>query len=248
MDQNLKWNLKDKECIYFLHIPKTAGTTFYSAIQKHFSPKNTLILNDEGDEINEYFQSTPMDEREHLKFCRQHVDYSYYQYFSRKLVYITMLRNPIARVQSFYKHVLRVKDHKYHARVVEQNIDMFDFATKIATNDVSNKQVKMLVGGKAKEQRRLSALDLLEIAKMRLHEFAFFGLTERFDVSMQLLAYTFGWETLAYISKNQAPQPNLISDLTQREMDVLREKNVLDLELYDYATKLFEQRVLTFLN
>src|SRR5690606_28731935 len=81
---------------------------------------------------------------------------------------------------------------------------------------VTNPQLFMVLGNvmghiflnRAQEKETvLSNEAQLALGKQRLEQFTFVGLTERYEESVDLLNYTFGWEPLAEIPfLNHAPQ------------------------------------------
>jgi hypothetical protein len=84
---------------------------------------------------------------------------------------------------------------------------------------------------------------LLTEAKKRLSNMAFFGLTERFQDSMFLMAFTFGLPALVdYQTLNVAPSRPHQRDLPPETIQQIRAENQLDLQLYAYARQLFQER------
>ena len=176
-----KQKIKERDCIYFLHIPKTAGTTFYSLLQKRFRKNEILILPDR--KINRFFESTYPDEFSNIRFARQHSDYRFFRFIPRKVLFLTILRNPITRMVSLYNHILRVETHAYHDHFINSNISLLEFVESEEFKDNNNEMVKDLVG-RGLHLHQLPDSDLLSIAKYRLFEFAFFGIQERFEESL----------------------------------------------------------------
>lgn len=236
---DFRWKLKSGDILFFLHIPKTAGTTIYSMIQSRYQKSQVLILPDQR--LKEYLNKTSPEDFQQYRFCRQHFSYDYYLYFPRKLLYMTMLRNPVDRVISFYRHIKRVKTHELHDEITRKNISLGDFIQGYAKNATNNLQVKMLLGSKY-FQGQPSTDDLLNIAKLRLKEFAFFGLQEFFDESIKLLGYTFHWGNMEYKSLNIAPKNKTEQTVSDDIYELILKRNALDYALYRYAESLFKQR------
>ena len=178
----LTYCLKKADTIFFLHIPKSAGTTFYSILAKHFPPDKIWPIDDEG-LISHIIEKGPESVRPY-RLLRAHYDYSIYEYLSRKPVYVTMLRDPVERVISYYYHVKRVPTHKLHKKIVENHVSLREFLDPpMAPSETKNYQVRALAGVVRGSARSLSDRGLLEIARVRLNEFAYFGLVEFFDES-----------------------------------------------------------------
>lgn len=83
----------------------------------------------------------------------------------------------------------------------------------------------------------------LETAKNRLMEFVFFGLAERFEDSLFLLYYTFGWFPAEAAPKlNISSNKKKIDDLPEETQKKLIQATYLDKQLYDFGEKIFEKR------
>jgi|GEM_PF-2208320 len=94
--------------------------------------------------------------------------------------------------------------------------------------------------GVQKSLRNLTRINLIA-AQLRLRKIAFFGIAERFQESLNLLCFTFGWRPIIDdIKLNQSlRQPGPLSLQAQ---SALKEMNLLDIELYNYASRIFEKR------
>lgn len=83
----------------------------------------------------------------------------------------------------------------------------------------------------------------LEVAKKRLEQAGFFGLTERFQDSLFLLCFIFGWPPiLDALRLNHRPDSEADNAIDSHTLKQIQNKVALDLELYQFAQKLFEQR------
>ncbi|MEW5939348.1 MAG: hypothetical protein AB1750_06790, partial [Chloroflexota bacterium] len=70
-----------------------------------------------------------------------------------------------------------------------------------------------------------------------------FGLTERFQDSLHILSYVFGWRPLPNALRlNEAPEKLSADSLPASSLDRLAGYNRLDLRLYNFACALFDER------
>jgi len=84
---------------------------------------------------------------------------------------------------------------------------------------------------------------LLEIAKENLtHSFRVVGLTERFQESLALMMASFGWRVSFYENRRVT---KIRPAVEPRMVDMIRGHNRLDIELYEFAKKLFEEDLRT---
>jgi len=259
---SLEHLLKADDQLFFMHIPKTAGSTLLPIVERQF----------DEDKIARWLypfrmMDTPLEFfQQHLCF-HGHVEYSLMRSFLPKTpVTMTMLRDPIERYLSHYGNYQRATIDK----IPDTTIDVFNQFHQISMEDfvydpppkliplslyLQNLQVKFLASEIDKEQPLETQLELiktlqyilptpsLEQAKQRLDNLAFVGLTERFQDSLFLMAYTFGWLPITeYRSLNtQEPRPQqdkLPPDLLEK----INNLNDLSQQLYAYGRDMFETR------
>ena len=94
--------INDRKSLYFLHIPKTAGTTLISIIDDHFNLDSILheqVWNEILPKIPETFSQ--------FRLIRGHFGYGLHRVLTKKPLFLTMLREPVDRVLSFYEHIRR---------------------------------------------------------------------------------------------------------------------------------------------
>ncbi len=238
VNHDFRWSLKQGDSIFLLHIPKTAGATTYRYIMNRFPPEEVFIATDR--DLSVWFENTNLDQFSGYRFFRQHADYDFYRFIPRKPVYITFLCGPVNRLYSFFKHIQRVKRHHLHQLVVEKSMGIVDFMDLIP-EQTSNQQLRLLVGNRI-FHHMMGCADVLEIAKMRLCEFAFFGIQECFEVSMRLLHYIFHWEMSEYKSDNVAPEEECELDLREDEIEIIRARNQMDIARYQYSIEMFKKQ------
>ncbi|WP_404604982.1 sulfotransferase family 2 domain-containing protein [Caballeronia udeis] len=242
--------------VYYLHIPKTGGSSLISYLDSQFDPDEVCP----SQLLPDLFQ-LPANVLRQYRFFRGHLWYGLSSYLKRDLTYLTMLRDPVQRTISWYSHVKRDVNAYRHQRVIDENWTLQDFVLDRETNwDMVNAQTLFLAvdldysklahdpvgyGRTVVKQyaQRSNDRSLLEIAKRRIEEFAFFGITERMQDSMCLLSYV-----MDFCPDPSTPRLNISSDrpsdqdVSPETIDAIREITRLDQELYDWACQIFEER------
>src|SRR5689334_11133072 len=190
-----------EDMLYFLHIPKTAGTTLTTILDNNFDldsiyPEQVwqkLLLN-KPHSFSKY------------KLIRGHFGYSLLGILPHKPVCITMIREPIERTISFYHHMRTdpltnnwVKDFisketglesiisnpekrrvfaNEQTRHLGAELDVFSLTESLGRSELEN-----FFYESSQAFTDISDNKLLDRAKRHLSEFKFFGLTEKFEES-----------------------------------------------------------------
>jgi hypothetical protein len=226
-------------CIIFLHLPKTGGVTLRRALRWKYAPEllNFETLTKPAEALGE----VPLSERRSARVLTGHLHYGVHDYIPQRCEYITLLREPIARVVSYYYYILKHPKHWRHAELVRSGMGLDEFVRTSPERGVENDQTRMLSGAGAGELDA-GSLDrkALEQAKRNLERFLVVGLTERFDESFILIRRALGWKFPLYETANVATGPKPASATA---LESIRERNQLDLELYEHARGLFSAAI-----
>lgn len=240
--------MSEHEVLIFLHLPKTAGTTFHQVLEREFPDRRHFCAFGNGFKQLNGLRHLSQDQINAIDIVRGHVNYGIHRYFTRPCRYITFLRDPVARIVSHYAYIQSNRHHPLHNHFICRPFSLRDFLHKSADND--NGQVRALCG----LSNTLSLFDgpripigcltagHLHQALENLQSFASFGIQERFDESLLLLKHRLGLDFPLYISENVGNRANAVQ-LSQEDEDYLRETNQLDLALYDHACKLFDAAI-----
>ena len=227
----------DREALIFLHLPKTAGTTLNRIIDWQYNPLSIFTIDPYRIRATaERFKTFPEQRRRRLRVVRGHLLYGIHEFLPQGATYITMLREPVARLLSSYYFILRRPLHPLHRKMKTGRLGVEDLIR--LTPQRQNLQCRFIAGigtaGVCDER-------VLDLAKENLaHSFRVVGLCERFQESLLLMMTSFGWKVPFYenrkVSKiRPTAEPGVI--------DMIRDHNRLDVELYEFAKKLFEENL-----
>jgi len=242
--------LQDDDVLFFVHIPKTGGMSLISVLERQFRPDEIFpphsFIGPEG------FEAYGPLRRSRFKLVRAHLHAGSYSYVARYLapnpLCLTLLRDPVERLVSAYKHILRFPDNPLHAELVGRKVSLLDYVTDPAyAQYTTNFQTWMVVGALNchldPKAIRLAADTRRQLARQRLEQFAFVGLTHRYAESLELLYYTFGWPPSDEIPRgNTAPEPTTAASIDSGVRAAIVERSPLDVELLEAAERLFEAR------
>lgn len=236
---------KAEQTVIYLHIPKTGGTTLKRIADRHYPRESVYTIERDGT-IDE-FKKLSNSRKSKIRLLRGHQGYGLHKYLPGPSTYFAILRDPIERVVSYYYYIRRSPQHYCYDLITSNGMSLKDFLESEADAIADNGQTRLLSGmmesgwevefGECTEEVR-------EAAKENLRKnFAVVGLTEEFDKTLFLLKRTFGWQRLFYARQNVSPKRPKRGNLSQVTLDAVTKVNLFDLELYQYATRIFQEQV-----
>jgi len=246
-----------KKLILFAHIPKTAGMTFWTIIKQNYQTPNCYyydIRRDLDKTARTINQSTE------IEIAMGHFGFGFHHLLNQPHTYLTMLREPIQRTISdyYYYQQSEMAINKYNPpltweefcpRMANNIMTRFYAGIEFACIKKFNSFAKLRVAkiqnsSKLKDYYNHSPAELLTLAKNNLKEnFDYIGIVERFDESLLLLKQKFNWKHLNYVQRNIGHKKIEKMNLDQEKINYITKYNQLDIELYKYARKLFNEQI-----
>jgi hypothetical protein len=216
--------MAEPETVFFVHVPKTGGTSFRSALEMAFpaerlawdygmnSPGTTawvMTYLREGKDKKWLVQE--LAERDVAVFGGHVGQEQYGDVFSPERT-IAFVRDPVERVLSEWHH---------HRRVSGMEMSLEEF---VELPNVRNFQSQLL-GGPPPSR------------------YALLGLSRRFADSLELVRRRLGWD-LANVVRNPNPDKSVADryEISERDAALIRELNDVDAVLFEVAEKLFEHQ------
>jgi len=208
-----------KPILAFVHINKTAGTTFQFILKNSFGLGHCAFGNVKNVEVAR---------QSHLKIVKKffpdlkciagHRVVEPTANLGENIQPFTIIREPIARCASHYAGAFR------------EGRTSLSFKKWIEDPRMQNRQVQMIAGEP----------DLNKAIKLLKEKYFFVGLFEKFNESVQIFQALSPYKvTPAYQSKNVREKNSLKDELLSNEenMKLLRKYNALDIKLYKTVEK-----------
>jgi hypothetical protein len=240
----------DDRTAIFLHVGKTAGWTLRQILYRNVPRRQVMRVRPPmqrprgflNDEPLRTFAALPEEERARPRLLVSHMIFGIHESVPGESTYFTMLREPVARALSQYRHVLRRPEHRLHAAAAAGELSLERYVTSGVALEMDNGQTRALAGDIETPFGECTP-EMLERAKRNLDErFAVAGVTERFDEMLVALGREFGWRRLYYVRANAAPEGQRVP-VTEADRQMIRDRNALDCELYRYVIERFDDMV-----
>ncbi|CAG5079716.1 sulfotransferase family 2 domain-containing protein [Parvicella tangerina] len=231
-----------KKKTFFLHIPKTAGSTLRAVFKRNYGDAFELIPgNDPVDGLTKAKESNSWKRKELIWL---HGDWE----SCNGADVLTMLREPIARMESFYYYVKSQPDHYLHKFCAEN--DAIRFFEEAETLETHNGQCRILAGYggyhgmNAGRNDEVRGQELLNVARKNLFEQTIaFGLQSRFVDSLMVFEKKLNWQRgIKFNTVNKRASSYKTSSLNKKELDCVKRLNALDIELYEEAEEQFQEQ------
>jgi len=285
LDKRTKLKVNESDIIVNLHIQKTGGSTFGRHLVRHLQVDPPCVCRKK---VKRCDCRRPDKENQVWLFsrfsvgwrCGLHADWTELvncvpsfldkyerQHHERRYFFVTMLRDPVQRYLSEFRHVQRGATWKKsslrcngRAATEEEvpfcfdgddwaNVTLPEFLS-CPSNLANNRQTRMLANltkvdcydTSHKTQESRNAI-MLQSAKDNLKDFAFFGLTEFQKESQELFEWTFDGIRFSQSFTQKTSSHASETQVSPDQMAHIVALNGLDVDLYNYARSLFSQRV-----
>lgn len=234
--------------LIFLHVPKTAGSTLNGVLDRRFRARETFIYHPRSPTRSlEALARLSDGDKRSIKLLRGHLFFGIHESLPQPATYITILRDPIDRVVSFYHYVLRTPAHYLNERIRSEPDGIRALLKGGDAGELNNMQTRFISGvDKPAEDWTDPATSrpILSMAKDNLQRsFSLAGLSERFDETLALLQTDLEWKRVFYSRRNVTRDRPPVGGLEPSDLEFIGERNRLDIELYDFARLRFEQRI-----
>ncbi|XP_072251651.1 heparan-sulfate 6-O-sulfotransferase 2 isoform X1 [Leuresthes tenuis] len=284
LNRVVDFNIKGDDVIVFLHIQKTGGTTFGRHLVRNIQLERPCECH-AGQKKCTCFRPGKKETWLFSRFstgwsCGLHADWTELTSCvpsrmdsreapknqpSRNYYYITILRDPVSRYLSEWRHVQRGATWKASLHVCDGRSPTLSELPSCYSGDdwsgcslqefmdcpynlANNRQSRMLADLSLVGCYNVSVMSederwavLLESAKRNLRGMVFFGLTEYQRKTQYLFEQTFNLEFIAPFTQLNGTRAASV-EVPPETQHRIRQLNRWDVELYEYARDLFLQR------
>lgn len=208
--------------LLFVHVPKTAGTSFRKAAESYYGSKVAFDYGENEPETDSLVNEHVYRKDDKWAFYRalsdQQIAFLGGHFHLRKYVAgfglknsIMFLRDPAQRLYSEFQHFVR---HNGYSK---------DFASFYRTSDRIDTQARSL-------------------SRIPMEAVGFLGITEKYDSALDLINHNYDIDLKRKTRNKGRWTIGKDYDLDAEEVKEIQQLHRLDFELYRHACRLFEQR------
>ena len=212
--------------VIFIHIPKTGGTTINSAMNNSYWQTEVgfnyrHILSDKKSNSGDIF-----DPYENEKY--------------KDYIIFTILRHPVDRITSEY-HFIR--ERKEFTNLLKKHPK--DFESYIKNTQTNNGVISFLKGRRMYTSHKANEVDLEDIIDSINNIPIHVGIFEHFNDSLSYFSSIAGikWKKSIDVKRMTLKRPQL-NEIPNELIELINEKNSLDLELYNYCLSKFKEKTI----
>lgn len=231
--------------LVFAHIPKTGGTTLNNLLLRQYPRDLTFVMNDSNPrESVDAYRSIPKDLRKIYQLIIGHGAATLRQDIPQPYCMISLLRDPIERVVSFYYYAREKHDHPLKNDILSQGLTLEDMIQQKKSSEMLNYMVFRFSGKTWRDYTDPNPEEAYDLAVENLETYwSLVGTLEQFDEFLFLLAYRYGWTAPYYDRKNENKQKPLLDELSASSINVIQEVNQLDIRFYNFVKTRFTKQL-----
>ncbi len=240
------------EKYFFIHIPKTAGTTLRYSLYDQFSQENIFPNLADMNSFSGYPTRNQISKAlTHKRYSNTslfmgHYPISMSNMFSiddRPIKCFSLLREPIDRVISNIYHA------KSHFKIPKNFDDSLKSIMKYLDIQANNYQTRHFVtshnnvnlNAKGLTKKKLTEKDL-DNAILNLKKLDYFGLTSDYCSFIDNIKKRYSWNNLNTIEKRNVNKDRDNNLITEELLEYIRENNRIDIEFYSEAEKIYNEK------
>ncbi|MDM8564354.1 sulfotransferase family 2 domain-containing protein [Candidatus Halobeggiatoa sp. HSG11] len=223
--------------IIFLHIPKTAGTSLRDIVEKEY-PEKCLSVYPPWPYQPEVLAEEIKARLPSVKVLYGHVLFGLHHHLNIDAQYITFLRNPIERVNSFFNHSA-YHSHAGYYKAIQNGLSLLQLLESEQVLQQTNNMITRMLAA-YHTNNLLDDERVLEQALENIDKhFCVVGLMEKFAESVNLLGKKLDWQSAYEIPYLNVVAKKHIQEVDAQTQAALEKYNRLDILLYEHVSKNF---------
>ncbi len=220
----------------FLHIPKTAGTSLREALVGVYGEDRCLFIYEHEFEQDPDDLAAMQGAAGQAAIVYGHMSYGVHRALGLEARYLAVVREPVGRVVSFFRHQARDPASEYFESIAD-GMTMTELLRRGTCYQMANHMTRILSGQDDHAVMR-DRVPLERAMANIANEFVTVGLTDEMDETVSRMGHELGWAAPVMPNLNVDPDPPLTALDAATRAEILHH-NALDAELYDRVRSVF---------
>jgi len=223
--------------LLFIHVPKTAGATFRSILDKNYPRHLSFFIHDLYPELSlDYLHRTSVTEFNRYRIIAGH-GAQYVLTKAKDFHSIIFLRDPLNQIISGYYHIKR-SPHSPLYNDLKKIGSLSEYYQYLKENNGFNHQTLYLSRNEEEFRQKKRFCEINEISYNKavdlLNKIDYVFLTEHFDESLFILGKEFNLDSRYYLSRNRTKK-RLPEERNPELLQKIKHAQIWDYKLYEIA-------------
>ncbi len=223
-------SLHPDETVFFVHIPKCAGSSFRSVLKRWFSPDLMVLDTHRPQTFAEHFRAQAAPPRAIVG----HFPFGLHDAVACRPYYLSLVRDPVDRFVSAYQHACDTETNALHAAAAALDLDKFyehTLSDPQARRHTVGIQCQFLAGARSFAQAR----DVVD------DHYRLVAPIEAFDDFLAMTATLLGKAAATAPRRNIRPIAAGLADAARRLEPRIRQEHKDDQLIYEHVVRRFAQ-------
>lgn len=227
---------KKHPILIFSHIPKSGGTSLRKVVTNQYQENEICQVYQSELNLpapNHSFISAFKEKQSAYRVVYGHFSFSVHNLLGIPPCYLTVLREPVARVISLFAHYKRGIHSDWYQQIKE-GLTLQDMIRKRMAGGVNNHMTRIIAGHPYQPGEVVQDTKFLDRAKSNIEKYyVFSSTTEALQKDVQTLGRLLEWQDVSVPHLNGHPKPH--DDINHETLSLILENNQLDIKLYEWV-------------
>jgi hypothetical protein len=219
--------------ILFDHLPKCGGSSLNAYLEAHYPRRKTFSTRGSPMASVDEFKAFSRYKRHGYDLVKGHLAHKLLDYINPECLKVTVFRDPVDRIISYYYYAKQSERHYLHSKILESRMNLEEFATSDLSDELRNWYTTHFSGLTVSDAARNPEESVAKAVEVVLKRYDIIGFLDDFTSFAETLRNQakFRYE---YQNKRVNVTQNRLSldNISQSTRKKIEEVNHLDIAFY----------------